>query len=57
MQTFFSWLKNETISESDTRYSVEVNFRTRTAEVLKHAAKITLGCMQSVQRNRKRTRQ
>jgi hypothetical protein len=43
MQTFFSWLKQETISESDTRYSVEVNFRTRTAEVLKHAAKITLG--------------
>jgi hypothetical protein len=43
MQTFFNWLKNETISESDTRYSVEVNFRTRTEEVLKHAAKITLG--------------
>jgi hypothetical protein len=43
MQTFFNWLKNETVSESDTRYSVEVNFRTRTEEVLKHAAKITLG--------------
>lgn len=44
MQSFFSWLKNlDTINESDTRYSVEVNFRTKTNEVLKHAAKITLG--------------
>lgn len=29
--------------ESDTRYSVEVNFRTTVDEILKHAAKITLG--------------
>ena len=43
MQTFISWLKNQTITESDTRYSVEVNFRTRTNEVLKQSAKITLG--------------
>lgn len=44
MQTFISWLKKDTqISEADTRYSVEVNFRTRTDEVLKSAAKITLG--------------
>ena len=41
-----SWLKNkgeQPITEADTRYSVEVNFRTRTDEVLKNAAKITLG--------------
>jgi hypothetical protein len=44
MKTFFSWLKNQSqTNESDTRYSVEVNFRTRTDEVLKNAAKITLG--------------
>lgn len=44
MQTFISWLKKDIqISEADTRYSVEVNFRTRTDEVLKSAAKITLG--------------
>lgn len=43
MQTFINWLKNDNIVEADTRYSVEVNFRTRTDEVLKHAAKITLG--------------
>lgn len=43
METFVGWLKNSLITESDTRYSVEVNFRTRTEEVLKSAAKITLG--------------
>lgn len=43
MNTFISWLKKQNISESDTRYSVEVNFRTKTDEVLKNAAKITLG--------------
>jgi hypothetical protein len=44
MQTFISWLKEKsTLNEADTRYSVEVNFRTRTNEVLKAAAKITLG--------------
>lgn len=44
MQTFINWLKTkENLTESDTRYSVEVNFRTRTEEVLHHAAKITLG--------------
>jgi hypothetical protein len=43
MQTFISWLKSINISESDSRYSVEVNFRTKTDEVLHQAAKITLG--------------
>lgn len=43
MRTFIEWLKQETITEADTRYSVEVNFRTKTDEVLKNAAKITLG--------------
>lgn len=44
MQTFIGWLKDKaTLTEADTRYSVEVNFRTRTDEVLKQAAKITLG--------------
>ena len=44
MQTFLGWLKSQKILlESDTRYSVEVNFRTKVDEVLKSAAKITLG--------------
>lgn len=44
MKTFVSWLKSQSpILESDTRYSVEVNFRTKTDEVLQSAAKITLG--------------
>jgi hypothetical protein len=44
METFIGWLKSQNqLSESDTRYSVEVNYRTRTEEVLHNAAKITLG--------------
>lgn len=44
MKTFMSWLKESAINEvADTRYSVEVNYRTKVDEVLKHAAKITLG--------------
>ena len=39
MSSFRNWL----INEADTRYSVEVNFRTRTNEVVRNAAKITLG--------------
>lgn len=39
MESFRKWL----LTEADTRYSVEVNFRTRTDEVLTNAAKITLG--------------
>lgn len=42
--TFIDWLKSQVaLNEADTRYSVEVNFRTSVEEVLKHAAKITLG--------------
>jgi hypothetical protein len=44
MISFISWLKqNSGLNENNTRYSVEVNFRTKTDEVLKQAAKITLG--------------
>lgn len=44
MKTFITWLKSQgSLDESDTRYSVEVNFRTRTDEILKNAAKIVLG--------------
>jgi hypothetical protein len=43
METFISWLKKRHLNEADTRYSVEVNYRTRTDEVLKNAAKIVLG--------------
>ena len=39
MQDFINWL----ITEADTRYSVEVNYRTNIDEVLDHVAKITLG--------------
>ena len=44
MQTFIGWLKSQEImTEADTRYSVEVNYRTKTTEILHNAAKITLG--------------
>lgn len=43
METFINWLKTGNLSEADTRYSVEMNFRTKIDEVLKNAAKITLG--------------
>jgi hypothetical protein len=43
MQTFIGWLKTGMLNEADTRYSVEVNFRTRTPEILHNAAKIVLG--------------
>lgn len=43
METFISWLSKASLNEADTRYSVEINYRTRVPEVLKHAAKITLG--------------
>ncbi len=44
MDTFVGWLKKQTeLNEADTRYSVEVNYRTTMKEVLNHAAKVTLG--------------
>lgn len=44
MKDFIAWIRDkEQLNEADTRYSVEVNFRTKLDEVLKHAAKITLG--------------
>ena len=44
MKDFISWIKErDQLNEADTRYSVEVNYRTNLDEVLKHAAKITLG--------------
>lgn len=44
MMTFINWLKHQTtLAEADTRYSVEVNYRTTLDDVLKHAAKVTLG--------------
>jgi hypothetical protein len=44
MKSFIGWLKiQDTLAEADTRYSVEVNFRTKIDEVMKNAAKITLG--------------
>lgn len=44
MKDFHGWLTDKSIlSEADTRYSVEVNYRTKTEEVLDHAAKIILG--------------
>lgn len=44
MKDFINWIKDQSeLNEADTRYSVEVNYRTKMDEVLKHAAKITLG--------------
>lgn len=44
MMTFIGWLKEKTtLTEADARYSVDVNYRSTMADVLKQAAKITLG--------------
>lgn len=44
MNTFIRWLINQTeLNEVDTRYSVEVNFRTTVDEVLTHYSKVCLG--------------
>lgn len=43
MQSFNNWLNEQQLNEADTRYSVEVNFRTKIDEVLTNAAKICLG--------------
>ena len=43
METFIGWLKRQPLNESSTRYSVEVNFRTKIDEVLENYAKIALG--------------
>jgi len=44
METFVGWLKAKlNLLESDTRYSVEVNYRSTVKEVLNHAAKVSLG--------------
>ena len=45
MKSFIKWLVDEeaNLQEGNTRYSVEVNFRTNTDEILKNYAKISLG--------------
>jgi hypothetical protein len=43
MHTFIKWLDQSQLNEVDTRYSVEVNFRTKIDEVLTRYAKICLG--------------
>ena len=43
-KTFIGWLKEQrTLSEADSRYSVEVNYRTKIDEILDGYAKICLG--------------
>jgi hypothetical protein len=46
METFIGWLRkqlDEELNEANTRYSVEVNYRTRIHEVLENYARIALG--------------
>jgi hypothetical protein len=44
METFIGWLKQqESLDEANTRYSVEVNFRTKISEILENYARIALG--------------
>lgn len=45
MKTFIGWLRDleEPLDEGNTRYSVELNFRSKIGEVMDHYAKITLG--------------
>jgi hypothetical protein len=40
---FAEWIENKNLNESNSRYSVEVNYRTKTKEVLEGFAKIALG--------------
>lgn len=53
METFIGWLKTQdsSVNEANTRYSVEVNFRTRVEEVLEHYARITLGYVSAALKN------
>lgn len=45
MDTFIGWLRQHdtTLNEASTRYSVEVNFRTKLKEVMESYARIALG--------------
>jgi hypothetical protein len=43
MNKFSDWLNNMKLSEGTTRYSIEVNFRTKLPEALEGYAKIALG--------------
>jgi hypothetical protein len=44
METFIGWLKQHgSLNETSTRYSVEVNFRTKIGDILENYAKIALG--------------
>ncbi len=44
MQNFIGWLKEkQNLNEDNTRYSIEVNYRTRIKEALEAYARITLG--------------
>lgn len=40
---FSNWIKSRQLNESNSRYSVEINYRTKTKEVLDAFAKIALG--------------
>ena len=40
---FSEWIQKKSVNESTSRYSVEVNYRTKTKEVLEGFAKIALG--------------
>lgn len=42
-KTFIGWLQEQVLNEADTRYSVEVNYRSKTKEIMDSAAKICLG--------------
>ena len=43
MSDFIDWLKNSLVNEGNTRYSIEVNFRSKVEEILSGYAKICLG--------------
>lgn len=43
MSDFIDWLKNSSVNEGNTRYSIEVNFRSKVEEILSGYAKICLG--------------
>jgi hypothetical protein len=47
MKTFESWAFQQ-LNESTAKYSVEVNYRTNTKEVLESAAKIALGYVSAI---------
>lgn len=49
---FHDWMEKRSLNEGDSRYSVEVNYRTKTKEVLEGFARIALGYVSAAMKKR-----